>query len=872
MHTTDRNGGGPGAARPGAPYPGVRKPRRWRRRPAHGAGRLPCVLAAILLTALLGSAACPAQRRPPPKSTARPPKPAGARAWVIARRDQIPRGPAAGAEVGDIVIENAHAYFVVEGPGAGQGFAQTGGNLIDAAHKESAGDLLNQSFLYLDDTFQRLAAYETVEIVEAGGPGETAVVRSRGHDNRAPEIRIETEYRLAPDAVHLEIVTRFENTGEATVEGYELGDAIQWGRTQHWAPGYGLKIAGKTVDVEWLAGIGPGSSYGWASPDGPLNVISGASWSDPIVKTVDLAPGGTATFRRALVVGLGDVASLLPTLLAIRGLPSGTVRVLVREAGSERPVAESAVELRREDGTPYATAAVKAAGRATVKVPPGRYRVAARIPGRTHIEAIPVEVEAGQTHEAVLHVTPQGRLSVRVRERVQEKETPSLRAVPCRVTLHGLGETPDPDLGPNYRAEGAGRFVFLRDGTTTLALAPGRYRVYASRGLEYDLPHVDVEVRAGATAEADLVLERVVDTRGWISADFHQHAIHSFDSAVTLEDRVLANAAEGVEILVSSDHDYVTDFDPVIDRMGLRAWLDAFPGVEVTTSTVGHFNCYPFPVDPAARQNGAPPSEGHTPAEIFDACRKAPGERIVQVNHPRAGASGYFDLTGFDPAHGTVIRDRIRHPRAVYDAHYDAIEVFNGKRVNTAMQVMRDWFALLDAGQRYTATGNSDTHTLTHDNAGYPRNFLKVEDDTPGAVDAATLVDVVKRRRAVVVSNGPLVFLSSGKTGVGGTVRASAGEAVPVRVQVRAAPWVRFDTVELIQNGEVVRTLSVDPADRRVARVDVTWKLSFSRSGWVVAVARGEAPLAPVVVGRDDAAVTALGFTNPIWVEVDTSP
>ena len=379
-------------------------------------------------------------------------------------------------------------------------------------------------------------------------------------------------------------------------------------------------------------------------------------------------------------------------------------------------------------------------------------------------------------------------------------------------------------------------------------------------------------VRAGEETKASLTLHRVVDTSGWISGDFHQHAIHSFDSAVTLEDRVLSNAAEGLEIMVSSDHDYVTDYDPIIDALQLRPFLDAFPGVEVTTSTVGHFNCYPFPVTPGARGAGAPPSEGHTPAEIFAACRRPPGERVVQVNHPRGGANGYFDLTGFDPAHDAVQRDRIRHPLAQYVPDYDVLEVFNGKRVKMARQVLSDWFDLLRQGRRITATGNSDTHTLTHDNAGYPRNYLKVEDDRPGAVDAAELVDVLKHKRAVVVTNGPLVFLSAGETGVGGTVRIPPGKRVTFTVTVRAAPWVRFDTVEVIRNGEVYRRFPVDPERTEVERFAQTIDIPFERSGWVVAVARGEEPLAPVVVGRDDEAVTALGFTNPIWVEVAAGP
>ena len=42
-----------------------------------------------------------------------------------------------------------------------------------------------------------------------------------------------------------------------------------------------------------------------------------------------------------------------------------------------------------------------------------------------------------------------------------------------------------------------------------------------------------------------------------------------------------------------------------------------------------------------------------------------------------------------------------------------------------------EWFELINAGRRYTAVGNSDSHRLVYQWAGYPRTYVRVEDDRP---------------------------------------------------------------------------------------------------------------------------------------------
>jgi len=74
-----------------------------------------------------------------------------------------------------------------------------------------------------------------------------------------------------------------------------------------------------------------------------------------------------------------------------------------------------------------------------------------------------------------------------------------------------------------------------------------------------------------------------VETPGWIAGDLHLHAEPSYDSNVSLPDRIASLVAEGVEFAVATDHNHVTDYRPTIIATGARRMIASAPGVEITT-------------------------------------------------------------------------------------------------------------------------------------------------------------------------------------------------------------------------------------------------------------------------------------------------
>jgi hypothetical protein len=126
----------------------------------------------------------------------------------------------------------------------------------------------------------------------------------------------------------------------------------------------------------------------------------------------------------------------------------------------------------------------------------------------------------------------------------------------------------------------------------------------------------DVTSVAGATTNVSAQIARVLDTVGFISSDYHVHMVNSPDSRVALRTRALSFAAEGVENVVATDHDAITDLTPTITANGLGSFLGSTIGEEITSFDYGHFNAYPQGEDPTRVSNGATDWGGAAPAGL----------------------------------------------------------------------------------------------------------------------------------------------------------------------------------------------------------------------------------------------------------------
>lgn len=468
---------------------------------------------------------------------------------------------------------------------------------------------------------------------------------------------------------------------------------------------------------------------------------------------------------------------------------------------------------------------------------------------------------------------------------------------PARVVFRGEDGTPDPVFGDDltgfriagdpFPAFGASSDLVLggfAGDPVRVAIAPGRYVVRATRGPEFGVSTVRIEARAGQTTPLELDAPlREVETEGFVAADLHVHAAPSDDSTVPMETRLASFLAEGGEVLVSTDHDNVSDYAPLVASLGLRDRVRTIVGLEVTgvvktdavPASVGHHNVFPLPYRPALHRAGALRSEDRRLREIVAEARSLPGERLVQVNHPRPprtidaasdGDSFFEHLSlgrAFDPEQPIDAEPNasLLEPDAASgfrDVDFDAVELLNGPSLDRYRAVRADWFALLRQGFRRTGTANSDTHARRVV-AAIPRNYVRAASDAPSELDEAEFVASVKRG-ASYGTTGPLLDVRVGDAGPGDLARVDRSGSATLHVGVRTASWVPVSQLRVYVDGALVVARPI------AGPIDFDLVLDFARDAFVVVEVEGapDATYAALLPG-----FTPFAFTNPIFVDAD---
>ncbi len=395
------------------------------------------------------------------------------------------------------------------------------------------------------------------------------------------------------------------------------------------------------------------------------------------------------------------------------------------------------------------------------------------------------ELAKGAGASCEVPITPLASLHVRVRD--AEKGTAS----PARVAIHARPGTKEPNFGSPERASGAGPLVDAETGRVDMLLPAGGYDVVAMRGIEFSHAAASVELAAGKDATLDLELVRVAPTPGWASADLHVHSRGSFDSWVSIEDRVRSLVSVGVDFAAASEHNRVGSYETALVGGGRLAWIQS---VEVTTTSPlrGHFNVIPFSQKPVPRHQATTLA-----ALVADVRRRAP-DALLQVNHPRLGMGiGHFNSIHLDT---DTKKGLARLARG-----FDTLEVYNGFEIHKPENVDRvvaEWLRLLEAGRTVFATGSSDSHTIQYIGAGFPRTLVEVKDDHDDGegppLDVAGLVAALKRGKAIATS-GPLVEVDGM-----GERRDPKDGVLDLHVRVRAAPWVGPSVLTAYSGGRAV--------------------------------------------------------------------
>ncbi len=716
-------------------------------------------------------------------------------------------------------------------------------------------------------------------------------------------LRITNYFVLNPGEQRVRFVTAFCNQGTESV-ALSVGDLIDPGYVLEFlnprscTDGFGFGGACFGLDrMSWYGYQGDRVAYAYApykagsptvpepqnatlSVSGITGSIIGANgipglvaWINDSVQPRDgelrLAPGGHTTIARDFWIGkdLGEVSELIEgSRAALNHETLGHLGGTVRSASG--PQAGARVLVEGDFGRHiYVTGAD---GAFSASVPTGNYQVSAWMPGRNPSAKAPAQVELSAPASVTLTLADPHQLTVHVTEAnggpMPAKVTVFCKNGPCAFPMKSLVPYTDilkDPLPPNVQLVGR----VTASGTATFDLPPNQYDVVVSRGPEYSIfpptyptvPGQTIDL-LNANATLDATLARVLDTTGWMSGDFHVHAVNSPDSIVDNETRANSFAADGVEILVSTDHDVVTDYGPVIVKAGLTPFLASVTGEEVSPMEFGHYNLFPMTRSTTDLITGGnvewASADEHTLAlgQIFTAARGR-GVRTIQFNHPRGALGGLTYLkadldtmkTHADPASLRMAPQ----PGATSDdtklvsTDFNALEVLNpGEDAydgtsSDAHGRFNDWFTLLSRGFLVAGTGVSDTHYRSL--ATGWRTWVKVGTDTPAALDPNVLSANLNQMRAVV-SNGPFVSMKayradaagaqvSAAVGIGDTLPQGAQPKVGVQVEVQVPEYLDVTRVELyMHRPEDDLGCPLDPANARAATTRVGCNGTMNRN------------------------------------------
>lgn len=347
------------------------------------------------------------------------------------------------------------------------------------------------------------------------------------------------------------------------------------------------------------------------------------------------------------------------------------------------------------------------------------------------------------------------------------------------------------------------------------------------------------------TTEVTIELDKVLSWRekGWITADTHVH----FLSPGTA---MLEGAAEGVNminLLASQWGELMTnvgDFDGKTTfgskESGGSGEFLVRVGSENRQHVLGHISLLGYGgnlISPMC-SGGANESAIGDPVEVLltewaRQCRSQGG--LVIMPH--------FPAPRMENAASIVLEEIDGIEMCSWGEHYHGINPYS----------LSSWYQYLNNGYLVPAVGGTDKMTTTIA-VGTIRTYARIPEGQEFTND--TWMEAV-RRKETFCTYGPLLeFAVDGQT-MGSTIKMNAtGGTVDVSWKV-ASVTIPMTQVDLIVNGEVRETQTIDPAE-----AEGNWSLKVERSSWIALLVRAQ-------YADKDEMIAA--HSTPVMVELEDS-
>ena len=384
---------------------------------------------------------------------------------------------------GDVKIYNHLVQFVIQGPYHSHGLIDVGGGVIDADLVRSDGALGRDTIedVFLGFGLSRLFHASYLDIVDSGGDGGVAEVRTRGTDVQWDyfmgtfeqdrptldefHLDITQIYRLPANSYSLEITTEIRNYGAET-EVFTLEDGLfaSGEDVRPWAAGGGFEGPDSgTVDAVLFTGRSGEATLSMWPEDQPYTISALSALASELGITLSehpevvLEPGETTRFVRHLTVA-PDVATAERERWSVHDVPRGEVSGTVLGPGGEA-VPGARVHLVDSDGAVANLALTDADGAYVSEVPVGDYTA---------------YVVAHDTPEFVAFAEGAGRYGPYTAASVNEAQLAALRhdATPAPVP-YAMGRRTPAGIQVSVSADNTVDASFSLDGRSALHLPEG---------------------------------------------------------------------------------------------------------------------------------------------------------------------------------------------------------------------------------------------------------------------------------------------------------------------------------------------------------------------------------------------------------------
>ena len=810
------------------------------------------------------------------------------------------RGPLAQGQFGDFAIFNEHVHAVITSSDHLVEPATTGGVLIDLALRQRGADF----FGLLEPTSNSLGNPDlkltTVEVTHDGADGTMAEVVATGQHitARGTPIVAKVFYRLRPGDRSVEITTEFTNVGTEPTGDLYPADSVHWGGLAPFAPRFGyMPLAGtqwRNYEAVWFMGL-DGTEDVSVAIHGADRAIYGRHvqtntrlrYAFEPTELAAVAPGNALTMVRHVQPGTRDMAETLTDIYARAGIPTGQLAGRMMESGSQVPVADAEVRLqlviRGEEGLrPFASTLTNSSGEYAFSVPPGEYFIVAAPLGRRAPSAnVSVFVEQGAILETQTQVTPPIQLEFDIRDADTDEN------IPAKLTFSTGRDKPLARLGHPWTAPSAGNTYYSLTGRGRLIVPQVDCAVTVTAGPEYESHLQNFSFSAIGRQrpyELTVKLKRVNPMPGWVGVDIGPKTNASPGCLVTPEARIISAVCEGVQLLIVTDHNTLTDLRPVVRDLGLENRLQVAGGIQFrdySRQMPGVFSVFPIDLDTPPEVVQAVASQVTTmtdPATIFQTLRAAFPGALIQVDDPIHPERGYLRRMGYE--------DRGTAPTYTqwadgWSGDFDLVQVMHGREVFDR-KAFRDryeaWMQVILTGHSHVRfTGGSESYGILTQETGYPRLYVRTTNRQPGSIPIAEITQNIRQGR-VVASMGPMVESVLGTFTPGTVATPDDNKWLNVELMRILGPrWTRTHAIIVEREGRLFNLSYVvgeqfpeqfpSTVDSRPLR-----RLRFLRDAFLTFIVEGQHAMIPELAATspysNDAPV-ARALTGPLIVDSD---